>query len=503
MTNAAVYDGYIRVSRVNGRTGDSFISPGVQRERIEAWAVMRGARIGQWHTDLDVSGAARERPGLEAAVGRVQSGRAAGIVVAKVDRLARSLPVAFDVIERLDRVGGQLIAVEEGIDPTTATGKLLRGLLLLMASWYREQVRDSWATARERAVARGAYVSSTVPVGYRKRDDARLEPDVAWAAVVLEGFRRRAGGAAWVEIADVFNAAGLPVRYAGDGDGGARWTGHTVAQVLRNRVYLGESRHGDYVNAAAHEAIVSPALFDAATVARSVPAPRTARDPALLAGVLRCAGCGYSMYQGRGRGAGGATILSYRCRGGGAGGRCPERAFAYTGALDELVERWLLHHADGLAVEAVEEVGGELERVLGELEAAEHALRVFRDDPRVIGVLGADGFAEGLAGRARRVEEARAELAAARRTHSAMPDPFTLRGLWPGLDVHGRRRILAAAVDVVVVAGRGPLTADRVRVCAAGTGPRGALPRQGVRGVGLRPLPLDGLPEESRVELGG
>jgi hypothetical protein len=31
-------DAYIRVSKVAGRTGDSFISPGVQRERIESWA---------------------------------------------------------------------------------------------------------------------------------------------------------------------------------------------------------------------------------------------------------------------------------------------------------------------------------------------------------------------------------------------------------------------------------------------------------------------------------
>jgi hypothetical protein len=34
--------GYVRVSRVAGREGDSFISPAVQRERIEAQAVARG-----------------------------------------------------------------------------------------------------------------------------------------------------------------------------------------------------------------------------------------------------------------------------------------------------------------------------------------------------------------------------------------------------------------------------------------------------------------------------
>ncbi|MGA2320027.1 MAG: hypothetical protein ABSG95_04700 [Solirubrobacteraceae bacterium] len=45
-------DGYIRVSRVLGRAGDSFISPAVQREQIEGWAKLRGVEIDAWHEDL-------------------------------------------------------------------------------------------------------------------------------------------------------------------------------------------------------------------------------------------------------------------------------------------------------------------------------------------------------------------------------------------------------------------------------------------------------------------
>ncbi len=40
--------GYIRVSRVAGREGDTFISPTVQRERIEAYMASQG------HTLVDV-----------------------------------------------------------------------------------------------------------------------------------------------------------------------------------------------------------------------------------------------------------------------------------------------------------------------------------------------------------------------------------------------------------------------------------------------------------------
>jgi hypothetical protein len=53
-------DGYIRVSRVGGRKGESFISPDEQRAAIEAWAKATETEILEWHTDLDQS---ESRPG--------------------------------------------------------------------------------------------------------------------------------------------------------------------------------------------------------------------------------------------------------------------------------------------------------------------------------------------------------------------------------------------------------------------------------------------------------
>jgi len=38
-------DGYIRVSQVRGRSGDSFISPAVQREKIEAYCKLHGTEL--------------------------------------------------------------------------------------------------------------------------------------------------------------------------------------------------------------------------------------------------------------------------------------------------------------------------------------------------------------------------------------------------------------------------------------------------------------------------
>src|SRR6478735_5063185 len=95
-------DGYIRVSRVGGREGDSFVSPQLQRERIEAAARNAGAEIVEWHQDLDQSGGNAERPGFVRVLERVEAGETDGVVVAKLDRFARSVLDARGALLRID-----------------------------------------------------------------------------------------------------------------------------------------------------------------------------------------------------------------------------------------------------------------------------------------------------------------------------------------------------------------------------------------------------------------
>jgi site-specific DNA recombinase len=67
-------DGYVRVSKIGGRRGERFISPTVQRELIESWATVHGARVLEVFVELDESGGRADRRLLETALGRVESG---------------------------------------------------------------------------------------------------------------------------------------------------------------------------------------------------------------------------------------------------------------------------------------------------------------------------------------------------------------------------------------------------------------------------------------------
>ncbi|HEY2435653.1 MAG TPA: recombinase family protein, partial [Solirubrobacteraceae bacterium] len=122
MTTPLDLDAYVRVSKVAGRAGESFISPTVQRERIEAWARLHGARL-TWHEpELDVSGGRMSRPVFDHIMQRVRTGQTGGVIVAKLDRFARTLAGALTVLEEFEQLGATLVSVADNIDLSTPVG---------------------------------------------------------------------------------------------------------------------------------------------------------------------------------------------------------------------------------------------------------------------------------------------------------------------------------------------------------------------------------------------
>src|SRR5690348_6215918 len=149
---------------------------------------MRGARLAQVFEELDKSGARADRPLLAAALERIEAGHTGGLVVARLDRFGRSLVDSLVAIERIQRAGGVFVSVQDGLDLTTDTGRMVLRVMLSMAEWELDRIRSSWDASRERAVARGVHLSPRAPTGYRRSPSGRLsrhEPD---ASAVAEAF---------------------------------------------------------------------------------------------------------------------------------------------------------------------------------------------------------------------------------------------------------------------------------------------------------------------------
>lgn len=471
-----VYAAYTRVSRVGDRA-DTLISPQDQLARIQAWAASAGHEIIPLPAELDQSGGRDDRPILLDAIRMVEAGEADGIAVAQLDRLSRSTPGALDLIARVERAGGQVRSVAENLDTATAEGEMVRTTLLAVATMERRRKADEFDRAKAQAIAKGIHVSGRVPAGYVRGPDRRLIADPAAAGVIGGLFDARAAGASWAQVA-ALASAGL----------GRQVTASGAARIIANPAYLGEARQGRHRNPSAHEPLVTREQWEAANRPQPRP-PRGTLGPALLAGLVRCAGCGYVMAPDTGR-----SGRTYACRARHAGGTCQSPASISARKLDP--------HVQAVALVVIAQAGAQaadLTAALRDAQAAlgqaERELAAYRDLRGQITELGAGVFLDGLAARVAAVDACRRDLAG---TMARQPVPGAERigDAWPGLTVQERRHVLRGALAAVFVRrGRGT-AAERAVVIAAGHLPPGLPTRAG--GV-VGPVDADGLPGQVRA----
>jgi site-specific DNA recombinase len=485
--------GYVRVSQVRGRDGDSFQAPKQQEDAIKAYAKAHGHEVVGWKTDLDESGGKASRPEFDLALDAIVRGEADGLIVAKLNRFMRSLPDAFKVIERLTEAGKELISVADNFDSSTPMGRFARDLVLRLGQLELELITESWDSARMNAVERGIHVASRAPTGYQRRDThpktgkpaGPLVKDPATARYVHDLFLRRASGAGWTALADFLTEKGVVSPY-----GNSSWTASATAQIIRNPVYKGEARAGRHVNLTAHEKIVTHAEWDAAQLDFIVPNGRT-KDALLLSGLVRCSGCRY-LVKPDVMTARGESLGLYRCRKRHAAGECTHPVSILSRVIEPHVEQAFLDALGPNGPIAVASVSSaEIEDAQRQVDEAERELIAYNEavaaadvDPAVLRA--------GIEVRAKRLDRARSDLAQLRRSAGVgtLPAPRELLQAWPSLETAEKREILAAAIDAVVVwpargSGKPVPPEERVSIYWRGEGPQN-LPRRGRR-VPLEP----------------
>lgn len=467
--------GYIRVSRVAGRGGEAFISPKVQRDRIEGVAAAGGHQIIEYVEDLDQSGAKADRPGFQKVLAAIEAGRTDGIVVAKLDRFSRSVSDAAAALKRIDQAGGAFLSAEDSLDTSTPIGRFALHMMLAIAELEWERRRESWEVARANAVERGIHVSSKTPTGYDRDADRRLIPN-RYAPKITEAFRRRAQGASWGELSELME--GVPTPY-----GATSWTTRSVSELLDNRVYLGEARSGKFVNPTAHEPLTDPGTFQLASRREQRPTVRR-DDPSLLTGLIRCAGCSYAIKPDRMRLRDGSQARIYRCRGQRAMGRCEASASVMARIIEPWVEAEFLKHAERMASTpgtdraAIEAATRERDEAIAQ-----------RDAFLTLQIEDVTAAQAELDRRQERVEIAEAHLADLLESSEGAGTAEILEA-WDGLEIPEKREVLTGMVDVIFLR-RSPNRSnipikDRAIILWRGQGPAG-LPGPGRKMVPLAP----------------
>jgi hypothetical protein len=372
----------------------------------------------------------------------VEAGQAEVVVVAFFDRLVRSLAVQAEVVDRIEKAGGGILAVDAGgVRADTASRWLSSTMLGMVAEHHRRVTGERTADAKSRAIARGVPPFPNVPPGYRRRPDGTLEPHTAEAPIVAEAFRLRADGATVKEVREHLGSHGI-----------AR-TFHGTQALLGSRILLGELRFGETVNTASHTAIVEPDVWQAVQKMR-LTRGRRAKSERLLArlGILRCGTCGGRMVVGS-RVQQGKRYGMYRCS---PIGDCPRRLAVSAHLAERVVVdavRELLEGVRGSASVAddVTDAERELEQAEQELDAAVRAFTGLDD---------VDAARERLAELREARDQGRDRLAVAQA--AAAPAVTVTAGDWALLTLDERRALIRAVIDRVDVApGRGP---DRITV---------------------------------------
>jgi DNA invertase Pin-like site-specific DNA recombinase len=381
-------DGYVRVSRVGGREGEGYISPDVQRDAIAAYVKELDGSIVAWHDDQDFSGGNTERPGFQAMLERLEAGETDGIVVMSVDRFARSTADGSTIVKEIVERGQIFASCHERIDPRTDEGRYMLRSFLSNGELFLDQVRTRWATAKGRAIARGAHIGPT-PTGYLKVTPIPLKPrHVSPVDSAARGGPAEPGllipslvhGPAMTRLfemgatrsySDVALAAWMTAE--APREGGASWNPSEVRRWFANRTYLGEVRYGELVNQNAHEPLTTEKLWQRCQ--RDAGEPRLMASSYLLKGLIRCSGCRYVMGGGRG-----GQAAAYRCNRAGQG--CPESPSINAARIEEFVieavagrQRGLLlaqSESDPKNAEEIERFGEaevEVEKFIGDVEA--------------------------------------------------------------------------------------------------------------------------------------
>jgi DNA invertase Pin-like site-specific DNA recombinase len=212
--------GYLRVS--TEEQAHSGLGLNAQRDTIQRYADAHGWEL-IWFVDEGLSAKSLDRPQLQAALTRLdvlpKRRDVDGLVVAKLDRLSRSVHDFSGLLKLASARRWSVVAIDLGVDTSTPTGKLVANVMMSVAEWEREVIGERTSVAMQAAKRQGRHMGrvSTLP---QPTGDRLLALRAALSLVLT---------------AEQLNAEGLTTAT------GAPWSANAVAKVHKR---LSDARGG-------------------------------------------------------------------------------------------------------------------------------------------------------------------------------------------------------------------------------------------------------------------
>lgn len=203
--------GYTRVS--TEEQGDSRAGLEAQEAAIRAEVERRGWELVDIRSDVASGKTMRKRDRLGETLRDLAAGHADALVVAKLDRLSRSVLDFAHVMEMAASEKWSVVVLDLGVDTTTPNGELVANIMISLAQWERRIIGERTKAALKAVRARGTHVG--------RKSNVTDE--------TLRTIRTlRLAGLSWQKIADALEASGVPTSQGG------RWHAATVRRLHQN-----------------------------------------------------------------------------------------------------------------------------------------------------------------------------------------------------------------------------------------------------------------------------
>lgn len=219
--------GYIRVSTEEQATQG--VSLDAQKAKLEAYAGLYDIELVDIIIDAGQSAKSLDRPGLQKALGMLDSGEVEAMVIVKLDRLTRSVKDLDWLLENYFADKFSLMSVSEQVDTRTASGRLVLNVLMSVAQWERETIGERTSAALQHKKAQGEHIGG-VGFGYQVTGKKLAKTKEHKTVELIQQLRDE--GKTLQAIADHLNSKDIKTQRSG------KWYPMTVSNIIKREERL-------------------------------------------------------------------------------------------------------------------------------------------------------------------------------------------------------------------------------------------------------------------------
>lgn len=230
-----------------------------QRSMCLKYADQNGWNIVDIYSDDDFSGAGTFRPDFERLIKDCESGKINLVLCKSQSRFSRDMGVIeYYLHNKFLEWGVRFVSIVDNADTSIEANKKSRQINGLINEWYLDDLSQNIKKSLRNKREDGLFMGSFAPYGYDRSEENyhKLVIDPVAAEVVKKIFKMYADGYGYHRICEYLNNNNILPRSVYKKQKGSkfvcsncdletvRWNPDTVAQILRNEVYIGNLVQG-------------------------------------------------------------------------------------------------------------------------------------------------------------------------------------------------------------------------------------------------------------------